>query len=196
MSNQNKRPHPDDFMDFLQFIFGLQEQEQEQEQEHEPDGFVIHSDFGDVLIEAIDQQVRISVSDVTVMRLDLDESNQTVTVQTFDYQSPTNDCVYEQVIQTETDKNESDLRAFVQQWQDEKMVITLDMATSPTQDAYILTKKLDNSSDNDSFQVWYVPNRGPDSQPIYDEVLWVDTTSTLGAGLRLFNRVCQKASAK
>lgn len=93
------------------------------------------------------------------MRLDLDESNQTVTVQTFDYQSPTNDCVYEQVIQTETDKNESDLRAFVQQWQDEKMVITLDMATSPTQDAYILTKKLDNSSDNDSFQVWYVPNR-------------------------------------
>lgn len=194
MSNQNKRPHPDDFMDFLQFIFGLQEQEQEQE--HEPDGFVIHSDFGDVLIEAIDQQVRISVSDVTVMRLDLDESNQTVTVQTFDYQSPTNDCVYEQVIQTETDKNESDLRAFVQQWQDEKMVITLDMATSPTQDAYILTKKLDNSSDNDSFQVWYVPNRGPDSQPIYDEVLWVDTTSTLGAGLRLFNRVCQKASAK
>ena len=192
MSNQNKRPHPDDFMDFLQFIFGLQEQEQE----HEPDGFVIHSDFGDVLIEAIDQQIRISVSDVTVMRLDLDESNQTVTVQTFDYQSPTNDCVYEQVIQTETDKNESDLRAFVQQWQDEKMVITLDMATSPTQDAYILTKKLDNSSDNDSFQVWYVPNRGPDSQPIYDEVLWVDTTSTLGAGLRLFNRVCQKASAK
>jgi hypothetical protein len=110
MSNQNKRPHPDDFMDFLQFIFGLQEQEQEQE--HEPDGFVIHSDFGDVLIEAIDQQIRISVSDVTVMRLDLDESNQTVTVQTFDYQSPTNDCVYEQVIQTETDKNESDLRAF------------------------------------------------------------------------------------
>jgi hypothetical protein len=76
------------------------------------------------------------------------------------------------------------------------MVITLDMATSPTQDAYILTKKLDNSSDNDSFQVWYVPNRGSDSQPIYDEVLWVDTTSTLGAGLRLFNRVCQKASAK
>ncbi len=194
MSNQNKQPQPDDFMDLLQFIFGPQEQEQEQE--HEPDGFVIHSDFGDVLIEAIDQQIRISVSDITVMRLDLDESNQTVTVQTFDYQSPTNDCVYEQVIQTETDKNESDLRTFVQQWQDEQMVITLDMATSPTQDAYILVKKLDNSSSEDSFQVWHVPNKGPDNQPVYDEALCVDTASTLDAGSRLFNWICQKTFAK
>lgn len=192
MSNQNKQPQPDDFMDLLQHIFGMQEQEQG----HEPDGFVIHSDFGDILIEAIDQQIRISVSDITVMRLDLDESNQTVTVQTFDHQSPTNDCVYEQVIQTESDKNKSDLRDFVQQWQDEAMVITLDMATSPTQDAYILAKKLDNSSGKDSFQVWHVPNKGPDGKPTYNEALCVDTTSTLDAGSRLFNWVCQKTSAQ
>lgn len=184
------QPSPEDFPEFLKHMF----QGQGQPSPEDSPEFLLETKIGTISVLLGEHDITLAVNGIHVANLDCDTQAQTMTLKTYNYEDSLDGPDYEQVIRPLGEKQAEgtkSLKECIQQLQEVYGFITLDVATNTSKDTFILVKLLEDSSSNDSFQIWHIPNKGNAMQALYNTAHPILSASTLEAGLKLFTSVCE-----